>query len=572
MRALLRGRRSQRGAALLVFATVLVLGVAWYAIDTLGNGATRIPAQREMKTGAALQAAKQALLGYTAQYAARTDHDYPGRLPCPESLSAIGTANEGLAASGCSNTAIEIGRLPWRTLGIEPLRDGDGELLWYVLSPNFRGPSFPATAVPTTLPSPPPSPRPNWQLNFRTPGSIPLDGAEYGAVALIIAPGQALNTSSDPDTPAAPCAKVNQQSDRYASPLDPARFFECGNAAGSYASVSDARWSNDRVIAVSAAELNDAIAGPVADRLQRQVAPWMEYWRSTQSSSYWGMNFLPHASTFSDPVTNDLCGDMVSGAGLTEGLIPTARDTSTCNQWGNPSSISKVSGSGPGSMANQACSYQSSTNSWRCLFEKTGGHYTARITATAPNVAGSFRRPVPDSAVTYTMANTTHSVSTSFNSTNGTATVTVDLFLPGPQTTGFITVWIGPLPEADGLATDDATRWFIGNGWDRHVYYAISPGTRASPGAACNVAADPGCLVVDGLPSGTGNANDKRVVLGLMGRPINGQTMPTLESQTHAAGSLQFTASTVTSSVNDRLTMCPFKYTPSSGTALTVCN
>jgi hypothetical protein len=170
------------------------------------------------------------------------------------------------------------------------------------------------------------------------------------------------------------------------------------------------------------------------------------------------------------------------------------------------------------------------------------------------------------------MANTTHSVSTSFNSTNGTATVTVDLFLPGPQTTGFITVWIGPLPEADGLATDDATRWFIGNGWDRHVYYAISPGTRASPGAACNVAADPGCLVVDGLPSGTGNPNDKRVVLGLMGRPINGQTMPTLESQTHAAGSLQFTASPVTSSVNDRLTMCPFKYTPSSGTALTVCN
>jgi hypothetical protein len=77
---------------------------------------------------------------------------------------------------------------------------------------------------------------------------------------------------------------------------------------------------------------------------------------------------------------------------------------------------------------------------------------------------------------------------------------------------------------------------------------------------------------VDGLPSGTGNPNDKRVVLGLMGRPINGQTMPTLESQTHAAGSLQFTASTVTSSVNDRLTMCPFKYTPSSGTALTVCN
>ncbi|HUG79946.1 MAG TPA: hypothetical protein VML57_20875, partial [Burkholderiales bacterium] len=426
-------------------------------------------------------------------------------------------------------------------------------------------------AVPTTLPSPPPSPRPNWQLNFRTPGSIPLDGAEYGAVALIIAPGRALNTSSDPDTPAAPCAKVNQQSDRYASPLDPARFFECGNAAGSYASVSDARWSNDRVIAVSAAELNDAIAGPVADRLQRQVAPWMEYWRSTQSSSYWGVNFLPHASTFSAPATNDLCGDTVSGVGVTEGMPPTARDTSTCSRWGSPSSIGKVSGSGPGEIASPACS-ATSTGAWRCVFQKSGDHLTVRITATAPNVTGSFRRPVPSGGVSYNIAGTTHSLSLSLSTTSGAATVSVDVFLPCCTGTVTAVVEISRLPEAEGLATDDTTRWFIQNGWDRHVYYAISPGVRANPGSACVAATDPGCLVVNGLPSGTGNADDKRLVLALMGRPIGAQTMATLESETHAAGSLVFTASTVTSTVNDRLTMCPFKYTPHSGTALTVCN
>ena len=37
-----------------------------------------------------------------------------------------------------ATTDTVIGRLPWRTLGIEPIRDGHGECLWYAVSANFK--------------------------------------------------------------------------------------------------------------------------------------------------------------------------------------------------------------------------------------------------------------------------------------------------------------------------------------------------------------------------------------------------------------------------------------------------
>lgn len=45
-------------------------------------------------------------------------------LPCPNT-----GAPEGVAAASCPGTV--RGRLPWRTLGLPPLRDAAGECLWY---------------------------------------------------------------------------------------------------------------------------------------------------------------------------------------------------------------------------------------------------------------------------------------------------------------------------------------------------------------------------------------------------------------------------------------------------------
>ena len=51
-----------------------------------------------------------------------------------------------------------VGRLPWRSLGIDQLRDGYGEPLWYVLSRGFRNPP----------------------INFGTLGQINYNGGERG--------------------------------------------------------------------------------------------------------------------------------------------------------------------------------------------------------------------------------------------------------------------------------------------------------------------------------------------------------------------------------------------------------
>ena len=178
----------QRGALFIVMATVLVLGFAWFVVAAMGKtGVTQ--ADKDAKTAAALQAGKKALLSYVAQYAARSGagYEFPGRMPCPESLNAYGNfTEEGTASGACSNSATVIGRLPWKTLGIDQLRDADGEPLWYALSANFHPVTFPLNPAP-----------PNPYLNFGTPAALQYDHdgnvltPTIMVVAVILAPGRA---------------------------------------------------------------------------------------------------------------------------------------------------------------------------------------------------------------------------------------------------------------------------------------------------------------------------------------------------------------------------------------------
>ncbi|MCX8003760.1 MAG: hypothetical protein N2688_02210 [Burkholderiaceae bacterium] len=71
-------------------------------------------------------------------------------LPCPDNGAA-----EGVAATSCSPTA--IGRLPWRTLGIEPLRDASGECLWYERTATGARVIAPGAALPGQSRSPIPA-------------------------------------------------------------------------------------------------------------------------------------------------------------------------------------------------------------------------------------------------------------------------------------------------------------------------------------------------------------------------------------------------------------------------------
>src|SRR5690606_23241172 len=96
----------------------------------------------------------------------------------------------------CSKTGgTTLGRLPWKTLGLPDLRDGDGERLWYAVSENFKN-----------------NPRSNCDfpgqptcLNSNTRGTITVYNRygkaihdatmQTGAIAVIIAPGAVLRRS-----------------------------------------------------------------------------------------------------------------------------------------------------------------------------------------------------------------------------------------------------------------------------------------------------------------------------------------------------------------------------------------
>lgn len=139
-----RNSRRQQGAALLIFLILVVTAALTYVVNNLTPGA--IEARRAQKTREALNLAREALLGYALVYREQQiaqgqyDRVY-GYLPLPDLGSSrnnnVACTQEGCEAANFFGNALNttvIGRLPWRTLGIGPLRDGAGECLWYVVS------------------------------------------------------------------------------------------------------------------------------------------------------------------------------------------------------------------------------------------------------------------------------------------------------------------------------------------------------------------------------------------------------------------------------------------------------
>ena len=125
------GLRRQRGAALLVLLTMLILGVAAVAINTFRSGGAR-----EAQALQALGQAREALLGYAALH---------GRLPRPSPSATAGIENPAACASEQQCT----GFLPWATLGLGPLY-ARGKPLRYSVTPAFSTPDARLTsALPT---------------------------------------------------------------------------------------------------------------------------------------------------------------------------------------------------------------------------------------------------------------------------------------------------------------------------------------------------------------------------------------------------------------------------------------
>lgn len=137
-----KAARRQKGGALLIF--LAVIGIAVILLVGFLTRKTQQLAHDEQTTHA-LSQAKDALIGYAVTY---RDDGHPdqvfGYLPLPDlGSSRNGTTGpeEGDAAgnfSGNFKNLTVIGRLPWRALGLEALRDGQAECLWYAVSGSFQ--------------------------------------------------------------------------------------------------------------------------------------------------------------------------------------------------------------------------------------------------------------------------------------------------------------------------------------------------------------------------------------------------------------------------------------------------
>lgn len=192
--------KRQRGFVALLMIVLIAVGVfgamaAWVASEP--------PPSKQAINQKVLMQAREALLAYVALSSDATNAlTLKTRLPCPD-MDGDGAANTAADTSNCGvarQTA--LGLLPWKTLGLPPLRDADGECLWYAVSGDFKDAADPAATT---------------AVNADTDGVITV-ADEAGSslatklVAVVFAPGAKLGSQvrADPAMLSAdkPCATL----------------------------------------------------------------------------------------------------------------------------------------------------------------------------------------------------------------------------------------------------------------------------------------------------------------------------------------------------------------------------
>ena len=129
-------KAKQRGAALMVMLAIMVMGALTFLVGSLSKPGMQI--ERGKITAAALAQAKEALIGYAITYGDKNTAYTHGYLPCPDTNN-DGSSDTNQGSTYCAGKDIPvIGRLPWKSLGLPPLRDGQSECLWYAVSGTFK--------------------------------------------------------------------------------------------------------------------------------------------------------------------------------------------------------------------------------------------------------------------------------------------------------------------------------------------------------------------------------------------------------------------------------------------------
>ncbi|MFW5431178.1 MAG: hypothetical protein ACKE5M_06605 [Methylophilaceae bacterium] len=278
----------QSGLALLMLVFLLALvavGIFVNALDSSG-----VKNERDKKTTAALAEAKAALIGYAASRdltstSCVSNCARPGDLLCPD------TDNDGDAEGSCGNAVgstgqtNRLGRLPWKTLGLPDLRDGDGERLWYAVSNNYKNNTrfLPLNSDTTAT------------ITLRDGnGSIIFDGTNNGVVAVVIAPRAAL-VRQDLVLQVRNGATNQTNAENYldiALGEDNQNFVDSNTNGFIMGPVKDASGNvilNDQIIAITSAEMNGAMESRVLAEVRGEL------------NNYYAINsFYPAPADFND--------------------------------------------------------------------------------------------------------------------------------------------------------------------------------------------------------------------------------------------------------------------------------
>jgi hypothetical protein len=563
-----RSRTRQLGAALILLAAILLLGLSWALVSALG-AATSDAAGQRAHNARVLSEAKTALIGWLAVNALDATENNPGRLPCPQAWGDVGSVNEGRAAGNCSGTA--VGWLPWRTLGLPKLLDASGQQLWYVVSPGWHLPSAGATLL----------------LNSNTPGQLALDG--NAAVALIIAPGAALNVAPNANQASVGCAARSQAQalslpGTLPNPLD---FLECQNGTTTdnvfTASVVDNGINpvfNDHVLAITTAEVMPALEAAISRRIELEIAPVL---KTVYGDAMWGTTPTNPAfafpAPFGDPTTSSYQGQpgcSLASPALCQGLLPFNYHSSSCAAdprcssdtiiWGAPSLSSS---GGPGYLPSAPNCYVSGSTPI-CEGYYYGGTLNIAMSNAAADITKGLR--------TFTAANHT-AVAWWWNwdgfswggpyalgatpsrslASSGAANFIASASLPTVSTWGYYYIEQSRPALSDHpilSATAANTGWFVRNEWYRLLYYAIAAGHAPGGSLSCSDSGTITCLQVSNLA----DPAKQQAVLALAGRALSPltQTRPSpnlqnyLDSTENLNGDSIFVQSTVNRSFNDR--------------------
>lgn len=300
----------QRGAALIatliLFTMIGVTALLAFARATDGE------AERDRRTSAALATAKAALLGF-AGGVALTGAERPGDLPCPD------LDNDGSADPPCSTEASRLGRLPWKTLGLPDLRDGEGERLWYAVSFRFRNNPRETCANHADTGC----------LNSETRGTITVrdsagtvtyDGAADGAIAVVISPGGVLTREDSPgSSQVRDAAGINNPANylevQPAGGEDNADFLDGstnGFIAGPLLGANDRLVVNDRLLAIGHRDLMPVLERRVA----QEVALCLAQYAVTSGQKF------PWAADMIESGLNNRYHDFEAPAARVYGRIP----------------------------------------------------------------------------------------------------------------------------------------------------------------------------------------------------------------------------------------------------------